>query len=384
MVSAADLDGDGRREVIVGFSATSPFGGIGVFDARTGQPAFGRPLPHVLVCNTLFGTVLADITGDGHPEIIAVGTDTTSVPTLWAITEGTSMVPGFPIAMPDARGWRGNYPTVADLNLDGSREVLCSFFGYDLGALYAFKSDGSAYLTIEDRPFGEVYYAATTFSAPVVADLTGDPHPEISMRCGYIFPSTGRETIHILDYTFAPIPGWPVQTPAPSDQVFSTPQAPLVDDIDNDGLVEMVLVSEDANVYAWDFDAPVSETNAAGRLFFDERNSSLLPGVGLPTDVEDNAGDAENNLPESFVLSQNYPNPFNPTTQIDFALPTRSHVQVDVFNVLGQQVQTLLDERLPAGWHTISFDATGLATGVYLYRLRSDTYTETRKMLLVK
>ena len=91
-----------------------------------------------------------------------------------------------------------------------------------------------------------------------------------------------------------------------------------------------------------------------------------------------------NQLPNDFSLSQNYPNPFNPTTTISFTLPVGSSVRLDVFNVLGQKVVTLLEERLSAGSHQVSFDASEQPSGIYFYRLTSSQGKLTKKMVLLK
>ena len=90
------------------------------------------------------------------------------------------------------------------------------------------------------------------------------------------------------------------------------------------------------------------------------------------------------NLPERFVLEQNYPNPFNPTTNIQYALPHTSHVTLTVFNTLGQQVATLVNGDIDAGYHDVTFNAAGLASGVYFYRLQAGSYVETKKLVLVR
>ncbi|RMG68961.1 MAG: T9SS C-terminal target domain-containing protein [Calditrichaeota bacterium] len=89
-------------------------------------------------------------------------------------------------------------------------------------------------------------------------------------------------------------------------------------------------------------------------------------------------------LPNTFALFQNYPNPFNPSTTIRFNLPTQSLVRLEVFNVLGQKVATLVQERLRAGQHQVVFNAGFLASGVYVYRLVTDQYVASRKMLLIR
>lgn len=89
-------------------------------------------------------------------------------------------------------------------------------------------------------------------------------------------------------------------------------------------------------------------------------------------------------VPEQFSLSQNYPNPFNPSTTIRYALPSRAYVRLTVFNTLGQHVATLVNENQEAGYHDVRFDGSGLASGVYFYRIQAGTYLDTKKLLLLR
>lgn len=102
---------------------------------------------------------------------------------------------------------------------------------------------------------------------------------------------------------------------------------------------------------------------------------------GNPTDVE---SEDENALPKEFVLDQNFPNPFNPGTKISWQSPVSSHQTIKVYDMLGNEVATLVDEYREAGLYEIKFDASKLSSGVYLYRLQADNHTFTRKMTLIK
>jgi hypothetical protein len=89
-------------------------------------------------------------------------------------------------------------------------------------------------------------------------------------------------------------------------------------------------------------------------------------------------------LPHIYYLAQNFPNPFNPSTIITFILPSHSFVTLNVFDCLGREVVTLASENLAAGVHSKQWDASGLPSGIYLYRLQTNTFTETKKLVLLK
>jgi hypothetical protein len=104
--------------------------------------------------------------------------------------------------------------------------------------------------------------------------------------------------------------------------------------------------------------------------------SASLSGVGA-------------NLPQQYDLGQNYPNPFNPTTEIEFALPKGGQVNLVVYNVLGQEVKTLVNGQMDAGSHKVQWDGTNsqgqsVSSGIYFYRLSAEQYNATRKMLMLK
>jgi hypothetical protein len=121
--------------------------------------------------------------------------------------------------------------------------------------------------------------------------------------------------------------------------------------------------------------------NVAG-LWAAGYNTSILKYTGEP--IMGIAGEQFSTMPEKFALSQNYPNPFNPVTNIRFGLPKTSKVKLEIYNVLGQRVITLLDEQKPAGFHVVTFDARDLASGMYFYRIQTAEFTDQKKMILIK
>ncbi|HEX2786640.1 MAG TPA: S8/S53 family peptidase [Ignavibacteria bacterium] len=131
-------------------------------------------------------------------------------------------------------------------------------------------------------------------------------------------------------------------------------------------------------------------------------NSSIYVGFALVAaenlnDLKTNAANAkikyasvlgissnENLIPEKFQLHQNYPNPFNPSTTIKFGLAQNSFVKISVYDMLGREVAQLVNQRLNAGTHEASFNASNLTSGTYFYKLETEYFTETKKMLLIK
>ena len=124
----------------------------------------------------------------------------------------------------------------------------------------------------------------------------------------------------------------------------------------------------------WEFD--YNSSNAPPlQILVNALTGNVITGINDP---------AQNSLPDRFVLYQNYPNPFNPTTNISFYLPTSDQVKIEIFNIRGQKVYTLNKGRLIAGFHEVMFNASELASGIYIYRLTTPVQTAMKKMVLLK
>lgn len=97
-----------------------------------------------------------------------------------------------------------------------------------------------------------------------------------------------------------------------------------------------------------------------------------------------NIVEVEGVTPAEFSLEQNYPNPFNPTTRIDFSIPNESNVKISIYNLIGQKIADIVNSKFAVGKHSVSFDASNLSSGIYLYKIEADNFTLTKKMQLIK
>ena len=121
-------------------------------------------------------------------------------------------------------------------------------------------------------------------------------------------------------------------------------------------------------------------------------NPKMLQGlrIGTKTDsisyieVNNPSGNVMVGTPSKFELSQNYPNPFNPTTNISFGMPVNSKVTIKIYDISGREIRTLLNDTKAAGYYTVIFDASGISSGVYFYKIQADGFSDMKRMLLVK
>lgn len=160
----------------------------------------------------------------------------------------------------------------------------------------------------------------------------------------------------------------------------------------NDDVSDVVLPYFDTHSFKEDVEVVTGTTltlNARSGTIATLKASSGVVSIGGPVAnpkiISDQVKDVEVEQKVSkFTLSDNYPNPFNPATQISFKLPVESNVVLEVFNLMGQKVATLVNETREQGLHSIQFDASNLSSGIYIYRIRAGSFVQTKRMTLIK
>jgi N-acetylneuraminic acid mutarotase len=145
------------------------------------------------------------------------------------------------------------------------------------------------------------------------------------------------------------------------------------------------VISPDSNSQFYiQFRADTLPGRQQGVLVFHHNGLTSPDSIIAKADVITGIVSQDATIPRKFTLHQNYPNPFNPTTAIEFSIPKSEFVTLKIYNVLGEEVATPISERLSTGSYRYEWNASTLASGVYLYRLQAGDYVETRKMVLMK
>ncbi|MFZ0390047.1 MAG: S8 family serine peptidase [Calditrichia bacterium] len=391
-VSLADLDGDDDLEMIFGTFA----GSLQVLN-HDGTAFSGFPYPMGAANRVIGGCAVADLNGDGQLDIVTA----TQGREIYAFNSDGTVITGFPytagngmlappvIADPDGAGPEGNRIIV------GSQD----------GILHVVKSDGSVDFTYNS--------GSAIRGAAGLCDVDANGTVEI-------FFGNNASEITGLNYDGNLLPGFPLSAGG------SIESQPVFSDLDGNGNPELIFSSLDGNLYAYDFQAAqwlagfpspmggqIKSTPTIANIDGDAdleiacgtNNSLAILDVHHPNGSSQNAwftyqgnfqrtgyyGDAVSslagepgNIPLDFSLEQNYPNPFNPSTTIEYSLPESGHTVLEIFNILGEKVQTVIDQPQAAGRYRILVNGRKFASGIYFYRLSSGRHYALKRMLLLK
>ena len=387
----ADVDNNGSKEII---AITFTNAHIYILDAD-GNDYEGFPL--ALSGGVLASSALSDLNDDGIVEVLFCS----STGELNAISADTGEnISGWPYSV-GAASWNG--PVVTNLDADEEAEVLMATL---TGSITAVNHDGT--LLFEESGFG------TIKSAPAAADLDDDGQANIAF-----INSAGQ--LYVLDN------GGNVLDNFPYDAGSNAVSTPILTDMDNDNNIDIIFgddagylhsVSidgyETANFPSYvgsaikispaiadidnDNDLDIAFPNQTEYLVMDYKNESgAMPwtmfkcnNMRTGNNFQANVESPQNQVPQyTNKLTNNYPNPFNPETTISFEIAEKQQTTIEIYNMKGQKVRTLIDRTLEAGSHNLVWNGkdengNSVASGLYLYRLKAGKYTSTKKMILMK
>lgn len=337
----------------------------------------------------------ADFDNDGDYDLIS---GSTLDKMQYLKNEGTSSKPKFVKSTASFSALNPGFrcsPVFIDIDKDDDYDIVS---GNDAGTIFCYINNGSSF-SINTAYFGslDVGYA----SAPAFVDIDNDGDEDVLIGAetgaNYVFlERTGNTFSSPLNNPFSAI-------------VFPNYSRPSFADIDNDGDFDLILGRSFGEVICYENignaqnsqwqrnDALVSpmkvKQNAApgfADLDGDGRidcvmgeydgNFTYFKNMFAPVSVEDNVDE----LTKEFYLSQNYPNPFNPSTRIKYQVSRSMLISLNVYDILGNEVVVLVNEEKEPGHYEINFDASGLSSGVYFYKLISGSFAATKKMILLR
>jgi hypothetical protein len=418
----ADVNNDGKMELIIN-KRTYPTGQVYIYKGDgtilTGWP---KNIGHVPASSAAVG----DIDGDNIPEIIAE-----SYNALYAWKPSGDSIPGFPFAMPNGDVNSYSSPVLADINGDTYKEIIFGAHNSTTGSgsVYVIKKDGTV-LTgwpktvsnwiygppavgyIDNDNFLDVAVGDQVISASPIdyvnawdrngnpltgfpigpfnaincqislADIDGDNQTELVFDDNTYETGTGLGQYLAYNNNGTPVSGWPLKTLGTT--FFTTP---CFTDVNRNGTLDMIGTgiegsspNQFTNVYIWN----TGQTYHYDKIYipmwqYNARHNGVygdIPIVGI--------SNSSNNIPDKYALMQNYPNPFNPTTNIKYQIANNSYVSLKIYDVLGKEVASLVNEFKNAGTYELTFNAGKLSSGIYFYKIIAGDYSETKIMTVVK
>ena len=389
----ADLDGDGVDEFFI-------YSQSGGYLRRMNQNGDNRDSLQLDMEGSKFfckGLSAIDIDNDFTTELLVFGYYEKKGYWLYAFSAHTS---GFNLTLME--GWPhelgiNDYlvptvPVFGDIDEDGENEYASTYFDISISYVHVWNLDGSSFVPGNPNGLFAAISKPGILNMLTLADLNNDNNAEV-IACANddLFFTFKVQRVYAWDRTGHILPGFPLIT---------TPQVPLcvtsgyrfsptIGDINRDGYIDMIMPTADSSLIFVNFaDMVYDKCNCpAASWRYNRRlnNNGTMDAECRPIGVDDRP----NGTPQQYSLSQNSPNPFNPATAIEFTLSARSHVSLEIYNILGQKVRTLLNEAVAFGEHRIFWQGTDdagrpVASGIYLYRIKSPEFTDTRKMLLLR
>lgn len=368
-----DIDGNGELEIVIatgGAPDSTVLAKIIVY-SDSGQVMDG--FPWVIGKNSIWDSpTLYDLDNDGTLEILIRVKPDDNINGIYALNSRGEIVTGFPY--PLASGNSGVCVAVGDMDGDNVPEIAYgSVEAVDSAKVWVYNLSGSLLAGFPAKVF-----RTWVDGSVAIADVDGDGLGDVV--CGTNGTASKPGLIYAFNYMGQVLPDFPISPGNPILNSFET--HPTLVDIDGDGDTEIFAGRVDKYVYGWDtqgiYDSTYAWTTFKGNA---ARTGGQLRSPALVS-IKDEIG---NTLPSQFELKQNYPNPFNPQTTIQILVPERSQISLSIFNINGQKIATLINNQWTnAGIHKIDFNANELPSGVYFYRLSSNSFSQTRKMILLK
>lgn len=334
-----DVNSDGKKEIVVG-----------TIDSTLEIISYNG---NVLTSTQLDGGIVTSphiIKINGEVKIVAA----TSSGTIYRLSNNGSIESYLTVASDFVSS-----PVVADINNDNIPEIICAGMDGNVSVVSA-----TNYMQL----LWQTSVGQEIVATPLIADIDGgnDLDILITVKGGYMMglSKDGYLLDSATNASLAPFDSWTTSTPA-------------LGDVDNNGKLDVVETSYDSTLKV--FELPNANANAQiiwGCFGGNMNNNNVNPI---------NVRKIENNtIPVVYKLDQNYPNPFNPVTKIHYQIPENKNVTLKVFDMLGKEVVTLVNQYQKTGNYEVTFDAKNLSSGIYFYTLDVGDFRQTMKMVVIK
>lgn len=336
------------------------------------------------------GMTAYDIDNDDRLELIVFGFYVDKGYWLYAYDENLILKTGWPHAMGIDDFMVPTIPIFGDIDADGSPEYFCGNFDVSYSYVHAWNLDGSAFVPGNPDGFFTITPRPGKINMLLLSDVNNDGRADI-IACTNddLFFTYRVQRIYAWDMSGDLLAGFPIITAPeiPLNDRSDFRFIPTIGDIDRNGNVDLIMPTADSSLVFMDLVGMAYDT--ADALAPVWRYNRRLNGIGQYGEISTAVDDRPGRLPDEFSLEQNVPNPFNPDTRIEFSLPAKAAVTINIYDILGRKVLTLLDETIPAGrhtvvWHGLDDAGSSVPSGVYLYSLKAGEYSRARKMVLIK
>jgi LruC domain-containing protein/uncharacterized repeat protein (TIGR01451 family) len=339
--AAADLDGNGTKEIIIGTLDKT----LKVLNSD-GSVRFTKTLDSAVYSSPL----IAKVNTSTYRIIV-----TTAAGTIYVYDNAGNLVTSRNLGS----GFVSS-PVIADLDKTGTPQLIVATIS---GEIYKLNASSLADMWI--LPTGQQIYAS-----PVIADVDGDNYLDLVYggQGGFVMPIT-RQGYLVDTITMAalePFNSWIISTCATGD-------------IDKDGKIDLIAASMDNKIKS--FTLPNTNVNSKvwwgsfGNDLGNTRVSDSLTSVGIIN---------SSTIADKYSLEQNYPNPFNPSTKISFSVPKNEFVSIKIFDMTGKEIAQLVNNEMNAGTYEYTFNGSSLASGIYFYQIKTPNFTDTKRMTLIK
>lgn len=329
-----------------------------------------------------------DIDNDDLLELILYGYYVDFGFWIYAFEDGLNLIAGWPHDMGIDDFVVPTVPIFGDIDKDGGLEYFSTYFDISASYILAWNLDGTPYVPGNSNGLLTTTPEPSVLNMLLLADINGDDMADI-IACADndMFNTYNAQRIYAWDSEGHLLSGFPLIT---VQDVFTSDRfTPSVGDISGDGLIDLTMTTPDSKSIFVNFSSPYDSCSSPAPFWRYNRrmnNIGRLPSACNLTAVDDSDRPV---IPDVYRLAQNYPNPFNPRTRIEYSLPSRSHVVISVYNILGQKVKILVDATSPAGHYSVEWDSKDekgvqAASGIYLYLIHAGEFAASRKMILLK